>query len=115
MYNSFKPVMYDSMPLVSTLSAVFAKSSVVWSTLFYILTNRTIKSKLFPFVQPNRSMTLAARRDTRFSSNKTKANRLSRKFSMLTLNSSSPKNKKLSKSSRIITNCEETIFLSVKE
>ena len=106
MYNSFKPVKYNSLPLASTLSAVFAKSSVLWSTLFYILTNRTIKSKLFPSVKLKR---LAARQHI-----DTKANRLSRKFSMFELRSLSPNNKRLSKSSRITTNFENTVFLSVK-
>jgi hypothetical protein len=33
--------------MLSTVSAVFAKSSVVWSTLFCVLTNKSIKSKIF--------------------------------------------------------------------
>ncbi len=47
MYNSFKNST-EQMPELSTISAVFAKSSVVWSTLIYIVTNRSIKSKLIP-------------------------------------------------------------------
>ncbi len=45
MYNSFKPYS-DSLPILSTVSAVFAKSSVVWSSLFYIVTNKNIKTKV---------------------------------------------------------------------
>ncbi len=33
-------------PIISTLPALFAKSSVVWSTLLYMFTNKTIKSKI---------------------------------------------------------------------
>lgn len=47
LFNSFKKNTNNIDPVLSTVSAVFAKSSVVWSTLFYILSNKTIKSKLF--------------------------------------------------------------------
>jgi len=33
-------------PVGSTLPAVFAKSSTVWSTVFYIFSNKNIKSKM---------------------------------------------------------------------
>ena len=33
-------------PFISTLPALLAKSSVVWSTLLYMFTNKTIKSKV---------------------------------------------------------------------
>jgi len=33
-------------PLASTFPAVFAKSSTVWSTLFFIFSNKNIKSKI---------------------------------------------------------------------
>ena len=46
LYNCFKDINDESQPILSTISAVFAKSSVFWSTLFYILTNKNIKSKL---------------------------------------------------------------------
>ncbi len=35
------------MPTILTVTSGFAKSSVILSTLFYILTNREIRSKLF--------------------------------------------------------------------
>ncbi len=41
--------------MLSTVSAVFAKSSVVWSTLFYMLTNKSIKSKVFTCNKKNES------------------------------------------------------------
>ena len=34
------------MPISSTLLAIFAKSSVVWSSLLYMFTNKSIRSKL---------------------------------------------------------------------
>lgn len=36
----------DIAPIAGTIPAYFAKSSMVWSTLFYIFTNRKLKSKL---------------------------------------------------------------------
>jgi hypothetical protein len=33
-------------PVGSTLPAIFAKSSTVWSTIFYIFSNKNIKSKM---------------------------------------------------------------------
>jgi hypothetical protein len=33
-------------PIISTLPALLAKSSVVWSTLLHIFTNKRIKSKV---------------------------------------------------------------------
>ena len=33
-------------PLGTTLPAFFLKSSMVWSTLFFVVTNRNIKSKI---------------------------------------------------------------------
>ena len=41
--------------MLSTVSAVFAKSSVVWSTSLYILTNKSIKSKIFVCNKENES------------------------------------------------------------
>ena len=41
--------------MLSTVSAVFAKSSVVWSTLFYILTNKSIKTKILICKKNNKS------------------------------------------------------------
>jgi len=103
LYNSFKPATYDSMPLISTVSAVFAKSSVVWSTLFYILTNKTVKEKLFQSKKPKHS---AARRSTRFSKSEMRVNKSTRMFSIKTLGNSNPSqyspNKRESKSSAII-------------
>jgi len=34
-------------PVVSTVSAMFAKSSLLWSTLFYMFSNKNIKRILF--------------------------------------------------------------------
>ena len=33
-------------PVASTLPAIFAKSSTVWSTIFYIFSNKNIKSRM---------------------------------------------------------------------
>lgn len=33
-------------PIGSTIPALFAKSSMLWSTLLYLLTNKSIKSKM---------------------------------------------------------------------
>jgi hypothetical protein len=33
-------------PFGSTLPAIFAKSSMVWSTIFFIISNKNIKSKM---------------------------------------------------------------------
>ena len=33
-------------PMAETLPAMFAKSSMVWSTIFYIYSNKDIKSKI---------------------------------------------------------------------
>ena len=35
----------DIAPIAGTIPAYFAKSSMVWSTLFYVFTNRKMKSK----------------------------------------------------------------------
>jgi hypothetical protein len=41
-------------PVYSTIPAIFAKSSTVWSTIFFIITNKSIKSKLsFTYVSKN--------------------------------------------------------------
>ena len=45
LYNSFKNISDEKYLILSTISAVFAKTSVVLSTLFYIFTNNSIKSK----------------------------------------------------------------------
>lgn len=45
-YNSFLKEQDESLPLMSDISAVIAKSSVIWSTLLYMFTNSNIKSKL---------------------------------------------------------------------
>jgi hypothetical protein len=58
LYNSFKNTTDDEYPMLSTVSAVFAKSSVVWSTLFYVLTNKSIKSKLLMCNKNNNQSTL---------------------------------------------------------
>lgn len=52
--NSFKITNY-SWPIASTVSAVFAKSSVVWSTFFYLITNKNIKSNLKKLFCKNKS------------------------------------------------------------
>lgn len=36
----------DITPLFSTLPAMFAKSSMIWSTLLYLISNKHIKEKL---------------------------------------------------------------------
>ncbi len=36
----------ETLPVTSTVSAILAKSSVVWSSLLYLLTNSSIRSKL---------------------------------------------------------------------
>ena len=41
--------------MLSTVSAVFAKSSVVWSTLFCVLTNKSIKSKILKYKNKNKN------------------------------------------------------------
>ena len=46
LYNCFKNTNDDEYPMFSTISAVFAKSSIFWSTYIYILTNKSIKSKM---------------------------------------------------------------------
>ncbi len=53
LYNSFKSSEHKDYPILSNISAVLAKSSVVWSTLVYILTNKNIKSKIFLFRKTN--------------------------------------------------------------
>ena len=53
LYNSFKSSEHKDYPVLSNISAVLAKSSVVWSTLVYILTNKNIKSKIFLFRKAN--------------------------------------------------------------
>ena len=37
---------YGIPPLVDAILAIFAKSSMLWSSLFYLTTNKIIKSKI---------------------------------------------------------------------
>ena len=46
LFNSFKTPT-ETYPIISNITAVFSKSSLVWSTLVYILMNENIKSKIF--------------------------------------------------------------------
>jgi hypothetical protein len=45
LYAAF--VSSDIPPMFGTLPAMFAKSSMLWSALFYIFTNKQFKSKVF--------------------------------------------------------------------
>jgi len=45
-FNIFLKNIDHITPFISTLPALLAKSSVVWSTLLYMFTNKTIKSKV---------------------------------------------------------------------
>jgi len=45
-YSAFGNSGEELSPVMGTIPAYFAKSSMVWSTLFYIFTNRKLKAKL---------------------------------------------------------------------
>lgn len=52
-------------PLGATMPAFFMKSSMVWSTLFFILTNNNIRPKFFPCLKPKPSETTVQAQTTR--------------------------------------------------
>jgi hypothetical protein len=74
LYNCFKNINDESQPILSTISAVFAKSSVFWSTLFYILTNRNIKSKLLKKKPSDDSIAVQYSRQESFKTSKNSKN-----------------------------------------
>lgn len=74
LYNCFKNINDESQPILSTISAVFAKSSVFWSTLLYILTNRNIKSKLLKKKSSDDSIAVQYSRQESFKTSKNSKN-----------------------------------------